>query len=123
LVAESENKYAGLDLFGREQVEAAGLLPKLDLCSCRGGERDIGQSVAKRGVACLVEGGKPIVEAVARRGVGDEANLVAEARQANEDGGVNGADVVSLAGGHRSVGGITEDDGVDLGWIVFVVVI
>jgi hypothetical protein len=35
---------------------------------------------------------------------------------------VNGADVVSPAGGHRSVGGITEDDGVDLGWIVFLVV-
>jgi hypothetical protein len=39
----------------------------------------------------------------------------------NEDGGVNGADVVSPAGGHRSVGGITEGDGIDLGWIVFVV--
>ena len=32
----------------------------------------------------------------------------------NEDGGVNGADVVSAAGGHRSVGGIAEDNGVDL---------
>jgi hypothetical protein len=30
--------------------------------------------------------------------------------------------VVSLAGRHRSVGRISEDDGVDLGWIVFVVV-
>jgi hypothetical protein len=34
---------------------------------------------------------------------------------------VNGADVVSLAGGHRSIGEITEDDGVDLGWIIFLV--
>jgi hypothetical protein len=39
----------------------------------------------------------------------------------NEDGRVNGTYVVSLASGHRSVGGITEDDGVDLRWIVFVV--
>jgi hypothetical protein len=38
----------------------------------------------------------------------------------NEDGGVNGADVVSAAGGHRSVAGIAEDDGVDLVWIVIV---
>ena len=55
-------------------------------------------------------------------GVGDEADLVAEAGKANENGGVNGADVVALAGGDGSVGGITEDDGVDLVWIVFVVV-
>jgi hypothetical protein len=34
---------------------------------------------------------------------------------------VNVADVVSRACGHRSVGGITEDDGVDLGWIIFLV--
>jgi len=34
---------------------------------------------------------------------------------------VNVADVVSRAGRQRSVGGIAEDDGVDLGWIVFVV--
>ena len=122
LVAESEDEDAGLDFFGREQVEAAGLLPELDLCSGRGGERDIGQSVAKRGVACLVEGGEPAVEEAAGGGVGDEAHLVAEAGQVNEDGGVNGADVVSRACGHRSVGGITEDDGVDLGWIVFLVV-
>src|SRR5438552_2764485 len=83
--------------------------------------RQLGQSVAKRGVACLVEGGEPAVEEAAGGGVGDEAHLVAEAGQVNEDGGVNGADVVSRAGGHRSVGGITEDDGVDLGWIVFLV--
>jgi hypothetical protein len=29
--------------------------------------------------------------------------------------------MVSRAGRHRSVGGITENDGVDLGWIVFLV--
>jgi hypothetical protein len=39
----------------------------------------------------------------------------------NENGGVNGADVISSSGGHGSVGGIAEDDGVDLGWIVFLV--
>jgi len=58
---------------------------------------------------------------VAGGGVGDEAHLVAEAGQVNEDGGVNGADVVPRAGGHRSVGGVTEDDSVDLGWIIFLV--
>ena len=68
----------------------------------------------ERGVACLVEGGEPAVEEVAGGGVGDEADLVAETGQANEDGGVNRADVVSRAGGYRSVGGIAEDDGVDL---------
>jgi hypothetical protein len=35
---------------------------------------------------------------------------------------VDGTDVVAAAGGHRSVGGITEDDGIDLVWIVFVIV-
>ena len=65
LVAEPEDEDAGLDFFGREQVEAAGLLPEFDLCSSRGGERDIGQSVAKRGVACLIEGGEPVVEEAA----------------------------------------------------------
>jgi hypothetical protein len=38
----------------------------------------------------------------------------------NEDGGVNGADVVSRLGGHRSVVGIAEDNGVDLVWVVIV---
>jgi hypothetical protein len=33
---------------------------------------------------------------------------------------VNAADVVSTAGGHRSVGGITEDNGIDLVGIVIV---
>jgi hypothetical protein len=111
-----------LDLFGSEQSEAAGLLPELDLCSGRGGECGIGQSVAKRGVVCLIEGGKPAVEEAAGGCVRDEAHLVAEAGQANEDGGVNGADMISRTGGHRSVGWISEDDGIDLGWIVFVVV-
>lgn len=82
----------------------------------------MGESVAKRGVACLIEGGKPVVEEVARWGVGDEAHLIAVAGKANQDRGVNGTDVVALAGGDGSVGGITEDDGVDLVWIVFVVV-
>ena len=51
LVSESEDEDTWLDLFGREQGEAAGLLPELDLCSGCGGKRDIGQSVAERGVA------------------------------------------------------------------------
>src|SRR3984885_16309292 len=72
LVAESEDEHAGLDLFGREQVEAAGLPRQLDLSSSRGGERDIGQSVAKRRVACLVEGGEPAVEEAAGGGGGGE---------------------------------------------------
>ena len=120
-VAEPEHEDAGLDLFGREQVEAAGLLPKIHLCSGRGNERDVGQSVAKRGVACLVEGGEPIVEEMAGGGVWDQAHLVAEAGQVNDNEGVNGADVVPPSRGHRSVSGITEDDGVDLGWIIFLV--
>ena len=33
---------------------------------------------------------------------------------------MNGADVSSGASGHRSVGGVAEDDGVDLVWIVIV---
>jgi hypothetical protein len=121
LVAESEDENAGLDLFGREQVEAAGLLPELDLCSGCGCERDIGQSIAKSGVARLIEGGEPAIEEAAGWCVGDEAHLIAKAGQANEDGGVNGADVVALASGYGSVGGIAEDDGVDLRWIVFLV--
>jgi hypothetical protein len=111
-----------LDLFGREQAEAAGLLPELDLRCRRGGERMIGQSVGKLGVACVVEGGKPAVEETPGGGVGDEAHLVTEAGQANEDGGVNGADVISPLCRYRSVGGITEDDGVDLVGVVFIVV-
>jgi hypothetical protein len=49
----------------------------LDLCSGRGGERDIGQSVAKRRVACLVEGGEPAVEEAAGGGAesGDAARM------------------------------------------------
>jgi hypothetical protein len=53
-------------------------------------------------------------------GVGNEAHLVPRARKVNEDGGMNGADVVSGSGGHRSVVGIAEDNGVDLVWIVIV---
>ena len=67
-----------------------------------------------------IEGGEPLVEQVAGGAVRDVAHLVAGARKANDDGGMNGADVVSGAGGHRSVGGIAEDDGVDLIWIVIV---
>jgi hypothetical protein len=74
---------------------------------CTSMARHIGQSVAKRGIACLVEGGEPAVEEAAGGGVGNKTHLVAEARQADEDGGVNRADVVSRAGRHRSVGGIT----------------
>jgi hypothetical protein len=59
-----------------------------------------------------------LVEEVAGGGVGDEAHLVAHAGKANEDGGVNGADVGSGRRGHRSTFGIAEDDGVDLVWIV-----
>lgn len=55
-------------------------------------------------------------------GIWYKAYLVAEAGQANEDGGVNGADAVSRSGGHGSIGGITEDDGVDLGRIVFLII-
>ena len=69
----------------------------------------------------MVECGEPAIEEATGGSVGDQAHLVAEAGQANEDGGVNGADVVSLAGGHRSIGGITKDDGVDLGGIIFLV--
>ena len=52
--------------------------------------------------------------------VGDEPYLRAPARKANENGGVYGADVGSGASGHRSVGGIADDNGVDLVWIVLV---
>jgi hypothetical protein len=57
---------------------------------------------------------------VAGGGVGDKAYLGAPARKVNENGGVNGADVDSGASGHRSVGGIADNDGVDLVWIVIV---
>ena len=121
LVAESKDEDAGLDLFGREQAKSTGLPPELQLCGGRGGESNVGQSIRKRGVACLIKGGEPVIEKVAGGGLGDETHLVAEARKANQDGGVNGADVVSRAGGHRSVGGIAKDDGVNLVWIVIVV--
>jgi hypothetical protein len=120
LVVEPEDQDAGLDLFGREQAEAAGLPPKFHLCGGHGGESNVGQSSRKRGIGCVVKGGKPVVKEMAGRGVGDEAHLVAGARKVNEDGGVNGADVGSAAGGHRSVGRIAEDNGVDLVGIVIV---
>jgi hypothetical protein len=120
LIAEPEDEDAGQDLFGREQAEAAGVPPELHLCGGRGVESDIGQSIRKRGVTCLIEGRKPLVEEVAAGGVGDEAHLVTHARQANDDGGMNGADVRSGGSGLRSAGGIAEDDGVDLVWIVIV---
>jgi hypothetical protein len=46
LVAESENEDTGLDLFGREQAEAASLPPELHLRGGDGGELYGGQSVA-----------------------------------------------------------------------------
>ncbi|WP_216843077.1 amidase [Granulicella sp. S190] len=48
--------------FSREQVEAAGPLTKLDLCSGCGDGRDIDQSVAKGRVASLIEGSEPAVD-------------------------------------------------------------
>ncbi len=95
--------------------------PEFHLCGGRGGESNVGQSLRKRGIPCLIKGGKPVVEEVAGGCVGDEAQLGAEARKANENGGVNGADVGSGASGHRSVGRIANNDGVDLVWIVLVV--
>ena len=120
LVAEPEDEDAGLDLFGREQAKATGLPSEIHLCAGRGGESNVGQSIRKRGVACLIKRGKPVVEELAGGGVGDEAHLGAPAWKANENGGVNWADVGSWASGHRSVGGIADDDGVDLVWIVIV---
>jgi hypothetical protein len=72
-------------------------------------------------LVCLVERGEPCVEKAAGGAVGDKAHLVAEAGQADEDEGVNGADMIAPAGRYGSIGGIAEDDGVDLGWIILVV--
>ena len=55
------------------------LLPELDLRSGRGSKRDVGQSVAKRGVACLIEGGEPAVEEATGGSVGLPADAVARA--------------------------------------------
>jgi hypothetical protein len=49
LVSESKHEDAGLDLFGREQVEPAGLLPKLHLRSGRGGGGDTGLGQLRTG--------------------------------------------------------------------------
>ena len=77
---------------------------------------------AESGVVCLVEGGEPGVKEAAGGRVGDEADLVAEAGQADHDRGMDGADVIAAAGGHGGVGGVAKDDGVDLvGVVVFVV--
>ena len=94
---EAEDEDAGLDLLSGEQFEAAGLLSEVHLGS-GGGEGYGGEGVAEGGVAGLVEGGEPAVEEVAGGGVGDEAGFGAVAGQADEDGGVDRADVVSLAG-------------------------
>ena len=58
---KSEDHNAGLDLFGREQAEAAGLPSEFHLRGGRGGESNIGQGSGKRGVRCLVKGGEPVV--------------------------------------------------------------
>jgi hypothetical protein len=120
LVAEPEDEDAGQDLFRREQAEATSLTPEFYLCSGRGGGGNRGQSLCKRGVASMIERCKPAVEELPRGCIGDEAHLLAPAREVNENGGVNRADVVPRAGGLRSVAGIAEDDGVDLVWIVIV---
>jgi hypothetical protein len=69
----------------------------------------------------MVEGSEPAVEEAACWRVGDEANLFSEAGQVNENGGMNGTDVVSLPTRHRSVRRIAEHDGVDLVRIVVLV--
>jgi hypothetical protein len=40
----------------------------------------------------------------------------------DDDEGVDGADVFSALGGNGGVGGVAEDDGVDLVGVIFVVV-
>ncbi len=121
LIAEPEDEEAGLDLFGGKEIEAAGVFAELHLCGGGGREGGVGEGVGEGGVAGLVEGGEPVVEEVAGGGFGDEADLIAVAGEADEDEGVDGADVVSAAGGAGCVGGIAEDDGVDLGGIVVLV--
>ncbi len=120
LVAQPEDQNAGLDLLGREQAEAASLLPEFHLCSGHGSESNIGQSGRKPRVACLVKGSQPVVEKMAGGAVGDIAHLDARAGKVNKNGGVNATDVISTAGGLRSVGGVAEDNGIDLVWIVIV---
>ena len=96
-------------------------MPDLHLCGGCGGERDVGQEVAERGIVCLVEGCEPAVEEVAGRCIRDEAYLIAVAGQANEDCRMNRADMVALTGGSGSVGGIAEHDGVDFCGVIVVV--
>ena len=81
LIAEAEDEQAGLDLFGGEQVEAAGVLAELELGGSGGAKRAVGQRIAERGIAGLVEGREPGVEQMAGGAVGDEADLVAIAGQ------------------------------------------
>ncbi len=54
-------------------------------------------------------------------GGGDHAEVFAGAGQDDEDGGVDGADVVALVGGHGGFVRVAEHDGVNLVGIVFVV--
>src|SRR5947209_13436260 len=70
----------------------------------------------------MVERCKPTVEQTARGRIRNETHLISKAGQTNHDGRVNWADVVSPVAGHRCVGRIPQDDGVDLGRIVFIVV-
>ena len=72
----------------------------------------------KCGVAGLVESGQPVVQKVSRRSVGDEAYLVAEARQVNNDRAVNRTDVGSVVARRSSLAGIADNDHVNLVWII-----
>ena len=101
--------------------KSGGLLAKFDLCGGSRGECLVGQSIGERGIACLIEGREPVVEEMAGGAVGDEAHLITPARQVDDDEWVNGADVLALARRHGSVGGVGEDDGVDLVGVVLVV--
>lgn len=124
LVAEPEDEDAGLDLFGGEQIEAAGLSAKLHLCSelgvVAGFSGEAWQGSLEGGFIGLVEGREPVVEQMAGWGVGDQAGLVAEAGQVHDDEGMDGAGCLVATGWAGSVGGIAEDDGVDLVGIILV---
>jgi hypothetical protein len=118
LVVEPKDEDSRLNFFCGDQSKAAGQPPEFYVrIGCNSG-----QSVVRCGVAWMIEAGKPVVEETAGGGVRDEANFVAEARQANEDSSVNGADMVARTGRYWSVGGIPKNDSVNLVWIIFVVV-
>jgi len=121
LIAQAEDEQAGFDFFRREKVEAAVLFAQGHFDGCGGGAGAGGQGCLQVGVAGLVEGGEPPVEQVPGGRVGDEAELFSVAWELNEDGGVDGRDVVSAMGGAGSVGGVAYDDGVDLVGVVFLV--